>query len=65
MNEANRKFADYENKIIVLSKEIERLNEILERFSRENSDFKKKLAESEQLRQAIITLEEKFSRSSQ
>lgn len=58
LSDANRKIGEYENKVIILSKEIERLNDILVKYSKqmipeleeknrklnfENEDFKRKL----------------------
>jgi predicted RNase H-like nuclease (RuvC/YqgF family) len=50
---------------VALSKEIERLNTVLERFNGENQDLKRKLYEAEQLKSAINALEERLALAAQ
>lgn len=50
---------------MALSKEIERLNTVLERFSNENQDLKRKLYEAELLKSGINALEERLALASQ
>lgn len=63
--EGSRKLSEYEPKMMALSKEIERLNTILERFSNENQDLKRKVYEADQLKAAINALEERLGLASQ
>jgi predicted RNase H-like nuclease (RuvC/YqgF family) len=51
--------------MMALSKEIERLNTVLERFSNENQDLKRKLYEAELLKSGINALEERLALASQ
>lgn len=54
--EGGRRISEYEAKIVALSKEVERLNTVLERFNTENQEQKRKLYEAEQLRSGINAL---------
>ena len=61
INDDQKRIGEYENRTIVLSKEVERLNDILTKMNSENGDMKRKTNEMEFMKSTIVTLEEKFS----
>lgn len=50
---------------MILSREIERLNDLLEKFNLENQELKRKLLDADQLKIGITALEERLARSAQ
>lgn len=59
---SNRKLADYESKVALLSQEVERLTEQLTKKTLETSNLKNRLAEIDSMNKTIGSLQEKITR---
>ena len=62
MGNINKKIPDYENKIAVLSQEIERLNNVIEKKNAELAKLTNKLSEIEGMNKTIGTLQERITK---
>ena len=54
--------AEYENRVVVLSQEIERLNGVIEKKNVDLGNLNKKLAEIDSMNKTIGTLQEKITK---
>ena len=62
LGDVNRKAAESESKIAILSQEIERLNSVLEKKNSELGNLNRKLSEIEGMNKTIGTLQEKITK---
>ena len=53
---------EYENRVVILSQEIERLNGVIEKKNIELGNLNKKLSEIDSMNKTIGTLQEKITR---
>lgn len=59
---SNRKLADYESKVALLSQEVERLTEQLTKKTSETNNLKNRLTEIDSMNKTIGSLQEKITR---
>ena len=62
MGEMGRKIAEYENRIAMLSQEIERLNSVIEKKNQELGNLQRRLTQIDNMNKTIGSLQERITK---